>query len=103
MLHPFYEKHAKHMPEVTCVLNSCSTGKRGGIAQTLSRTGISVFAPDDVCHLTELNLRNRDGKFFVSPTYSHDARTVHYLNGKEMFRKSAKEMPKTGLIYQYHE
>jgi len=101
LLNPFYDGDDTDKPEVTCVFNSCSTGKRGGIAQTLSRNSIKIYAPDNNCYLDSLNLHIQNGKFSVAPTYSHGAHTVYYETGKEVFRKTAKEMPPSGIIYQH--
>jgi hypothetical protein len=101
VLNPFFEHRGNRSPDVICVFNSCSTGKRGGIAQNLSRTGITVFAPDKPCHLEKLNIHMQNTSFFVAPTYSDTAHTVQYHMGSEVFRKTALEMPPSGVIYQH--
>lgn len=103
ILNPYYEISQK--PDLLCVMNSCSTGKRGGIAQALSKTGVVVLAPEEDCLLLDLLLHVTDQGFVAIPNYSHApipgsaVRAVHYENGKEQRRAYAIDFPATGIIY----
>jgi hypothetical protein len=69
-------------PESSVILMSCQTGMVGGIAQELSKLGISVFGPDISTNLVRIHPELNGNRIFFSLMYGRDAKVMHYYNGE---------------------
>lgn len=67
-------------PETQIVLQACSTGREGGFAQTLSRLGFKVLAPDQNSGLIKIQPISSENRL-TAQAYYRDATTMVYKDG----------------------
>lgn len=65
----------------TVALISCSTGAVGGIAQEISKQGLTVLGPDDVAALGFFRINRKDGNRVEFNVSFQGAKTSRYRNG----------------------
>lgn len=75
------------LPNARIVLESCLTGKKHGLAQSLSALGLDVAAPSKSIGLKSLEIKARKDQILLEPVFTKNNPKNEFYNGKLVKKK----------------